>query len=279
MKSHEYAEIFPFVSEVQIAELAARIKAHGQREPIVTYNGEILDGRCRLAACKVAGVDPKYREFGSRTEDGDDPLEFVVDTNLHRRHLSDGALALAAGKYATAKVGRPRKKSGQNDPIISESSSEEKNNTNAAEKFNISESKVKRAKRIIVQGVPELQQAATDGEITVSDASNVASQEPKVQRQAVQDVRDGKYKTATASVESNPEAAAKPRKPMDEDEKPGRRQRATFDDKGINQQIGVLRRALTTRAKKFGHSKPYTDCLEAIDSLERSFDRWQLSTK
>ena len=116
--AHEYAEIFS-LHEDGIPDLAKRIKANGLREPIVRLDGKTLDGRRRERACAYAGVKPNYREFGSKKSDGDDPLEFVIDINLHRRHLGDGERILAAARYATAKAGRIGKntKTAQPEPF------------------------------------------------------------------------------------------------------------------------------------------------------------------
>ena len=99
---HDYAAIFPLTEGQPLWDLSDRIKLNGLREPIVLLDGKILDGRRRELGCLRAGVDPKYRKFGSRKEDGNDPLEFVIDLNLHRRHLGEGDRALAAARYATA---------------------------------------------------------------------------------------------------------------------------------------------------------------------------------
>ena len=83
MKPHEYSKILPPLSEDEINALASDIKANGLQESIVTLNGEILDGRNRFKACKIAGVKPRFEEFK-----GSDPLTFVISSNIHRRHLT-----------------------------------------------------------------------------------------------------------------------------------------------------------------------------------------------
>lgn len=51
----------------------------------------VLDGRNRLAACELAGVEPKFETF-----DGDDKAagDFAFDTNFYRREMSKGAKAI-----------------------------------------------------------------------------------------------------------------------------------------------------------------------------------------
>lgn len=86
MKAHKYANLFPLLDPDQFRALADDIKANGQREPIITWQGEIVDGRNRWAACELAGVAPVYqsRRFESEAE----ILAYVVSANIHRRHLS-----------------------------------------------------------------------------------------------------------------------------------------------------------------------------------------------
>lgn len=97
---HPLAEIFPPLAPAELAALASDIKEHGLREPITTYKGAILDGRNRMKACGVAGVEARFEEY-----EGNDPVALVVSRNMFRRHLTTEQRALSAAKLATLKDG------------------------------------------------------------------------------------------------------------------------------------------------------------------------------
>lgn len=68
---------------VEFLRLVESIREHGLREKIVLYEGKILDGRNRYHACRAAEREPAFDEFK-----GDDPLAYVLDRNVHRRHMT-----------------------------------------------------------------------------------------------------------------------------------------------------------------------------------------------
>ena len=80
---HPAADLFPMLSDTELADLAKDIKEHGLVHPVVMFKGVLLDGRNRLAACKIAEVEPTFIEY-----DGDDPIAFVVSVNILRRQLN-----------------------------------------------------------------------------------------------------------------------------------------------------------------------------------------------
>lgn len=91
---HEYADLFPMRPAGEINELAELIKQHGLIHKGWTYKGKLIDGRNREAACIIAKVPFKTREYR-----GKDPLGFVDAQNLYgTRHLTVSERADIAAK-------------------------------------------------------------------------------------------------------------------------------------------------------------------------------------
>jgi N6-adenosine-specific RNA methylase IME4 len=88
---HPIANIFPLLQTGELAELSDDIKQNGLKQPIYLYEGKILDGRNRFAACQSAGVEPKFEQYT-----GDSPTSFVISLNLKRRHLTTSQAAAVA---------------------------------------------------------------------------------------------------------------------------------------------------------------------------------------
>jgi hypothetical protein len=90
--SHPIACMFPMLPEFELQKLADDIREHGQLDPIVLFQGDILDGRNRWHACHLAGVEPRTVEFNGSYQEA---IEFVWSTNFLRRHLGAGQAAMA----------------------------------------------------------------------------------------------------------------------------------------------------------------------------------------
>lgn len=95
---HPLCTAFPPIDPEDFDELVEDISANGLREPIVLLDGQVLDGRNRYHACLQAGVEVRFREFGSNNGDGTDPVAFVLSKNLRRRHLTASQRAAAVAK-------------------------------------------------------------------------------------------------------------------------------------------------------------------------------------
>jgi hypothetical protein len=85
---HPIANLFPLMEGAEFNALVADIKAHGLREPIVIYEGKILDGRNRYRACRRLRYKLTNNHFRRVDVLVDDPVAYVTSANIHRRHLT-----------------------------------------------------------------------------------------------------------------------------------------------------------------------------------------------
>ena len=137
------------MSEKELSSLAEDIKQNGLQNPIMLFDGKILDGRNRFEACQISGVEPKYDQFN-----GDDPLKAVISLNLMRRHLDESQRAVIAARVANMPAYRPSNKSA-NMPTLSQ--------PEAAALFNVSERMIRTVKAIereAPERIPEIESGA-----------------------------------------------------------------------------------------------------------------------
>ena len=74
---HRFAELFPLLDDKALHDLATDIAENGLREPVVLFEGLILDGRNRYRAARLAEVECRYSLFDP-TVDGD-PLAWGAE--------------------------------------------------------------------------------------------------------------------------------------------------------------------------------------------------------
>ena len=89
LPTHPAADVMPTLDQQALVALAADIEKNGCHAPVVLYEGAVLDGRHRIKAAEMAGL----KSLAIIAYEGDDPLAYVLSTNLHRRHLTTGQKA------------------------------------------------------------------------------------------------------------------------------------------------------------------------------------------
>jgi len=85
---HPLCTYFPRMSDDEFNALKDNIQDNGQTHPIYTLDGMILDGGNRYRALCELGIDPVIIEYT-----GSNPTQFILSSNLHRRHLTQGQSA------------------------------------------------------------------------------------------------------------------------------------------------------------------------------------------
>ncbi len=83
--THRFADFIPVADDKDQYALRQSITDIGLLEPIVLFEGAILDGRHRYKACCVVGIEPRFTEFEGNEEQA---LQFVLAKNIARRQLS-----------------------------------------------------------------------------------------------------------------------------------------------------------------------------------------------
>jgi hypothetical protein len=170
---HPACLMFPEMSAEDLEQLAADIKLHGLREPIWTYNGQIIDGRNRYLACQIAEVEPESREW-----DGDGSLAlFVYSLNFHRRHLTTGqrvAVAVELEEIVAAEIKAEQESMNGSANVEAKFGLAPRNAAcEAGEKMGISHTYVKEGKRIKRES-PEAFAGLKSGQLNVQQAEKKA---------------------------------------------------------------------------------------------------------
>jgi hypothetical protein len=161
---HPLADLFPMLPEDELADLADDIKANGLLHPAMLDNpGKMLvDGRNRLRACEIAGVEPRFE----RLPKGTTPAAYIASANLRRRNLTKGQQAMATAMIypAPAKGGRGNKSS-----------------INLAESANFSQRRLNEARLILAHSI----EGDLAGRVLAGMAFDDALSEAQRRRQAV----------------------------------------------------------------------------------------------
>jgi ParB-like chromosome segregation protein Spo0J len=146
---HPLANVIPPMTEAEYEALVKSIEANGLQVPITIHEGKILDGRHRYRAMIKIGKY-KLKDESFRVYEGSNPLQFVLDANVRRRHLNASQLALIGADLVTTKLG-------YNQHMVGIT------NEKAAKMLNVSEANIKKAKDVLEKGAPEVIEAVRKG--------------------------------------------------------------------------------------------------------------------
>tara|TARA_R110000787_G_scaffold123079_5_gene234039 strand:- start:758 stop:1351 length:594 start_codon:yes stop_codon:yes gene_type:complete len=167
-----------------LRELTTSVSEDGLQEPILTFEGKVLDGRNRQAACSNANIKPVYKRYT-----GDDALGFVLRSNLHRRHLTTSQRGEVAARLTTLKLGdnqhtEPTEDEGVGIPTPSISIDK------AAKLLNVGRDTVIGAKKIHDSGDDDVIEAVRTGDISINKAVKLVAPAPILI--PVEEVQSGK---------------------------------------------------------------------------------------
>lgn len=158
---HSLSSALPEMSEKELNDLAADIKSNGLNKPIVMFEGKVLDGRHRLRACEIAGVEPRFSDYK-----GDNPIGFVRSENVLRRHLSTTQRAMFGASLVNAKVGSNQHGRDQMIPTTVEA---------AAKGEQVGVATMKRARKVFTKGSKALRSSVINKGVALADAAKITT--------------------------------------------------------------------------------------------------------
>lgn len=183
LEAHPLADLLPRMSDREFADLKESIELDGLQNPIILFQGMILDGRNRYRACRELGPPIVAVEFvGSEQQ----ALTYVLSSNQHRRNLTPSQRAVVANetqpliaedvnskRIEKIRQARLRASSGETLSILTGSGTETfsvvTSRAIAADMMGVSTGYVGHTKRI-KEADPELYEDVRAGRITIPEA-------------------------------------------------------------------------------------------------------------
>lgn len=190
MDFHAVAAIFPMMEGEEYDAFKQDIKEHGLKEPIVTYQNLIIDGRNRYRASRELNIKPVYTEWN-----GEGLLtEHVVSLNLHRRHLTTNQRAMLGAKIKDSLSAEAHERMAKTQFSANPAARDNypypcadtgKSVDLAAKIVKVSPFPVREAAYVCKHGTPELIEAAQSSIVAMHNAATLADLEPIKQRELV----------------------------------------------------------------------------------------------
>ena len=213
MKKHKF-NIFPAAKAEDYNRLRDDIRDNGydSKQPIIIYEGEVLDGWNRWTACLELKINPPTRQFDGNESEA---IGLVMRTNK-RRNLNSGQWATIAVEAddiikAIAEDGKARQLRKPSDSVTQKFALQTKDQRTtshkAAELFNTNRTYVNQAAKI-KQAAPEVFEKVKAGKMTMQDAARAVRAIPTEpwlddEKERKQKVESGKAVVANSSRDKN----------------------------------------------------------------------------
>ena len=165
LEQHDLSKCFPVIEIKEFGQLVDDIKENGLLNPIVIFDGKVLDGWHRYLACQKAGADIKTIVY-----EGEEPDSFAWSMNGHRRHMNSSQ---AAKSIVDVRGWRKRGKpvNGPQGPFRSTKEMASESGTSLTQ--------IKRAKHVTKNGSKALNEQVKKGEITLKAAERKTKNKKK----------------------------------------------------------------------------------------------------
>ena len=153
--------VIPALTSQEYEELEKSIVFEGCRDPIIAWNGLIIDGHNRFDICKKNDIPFTIvnKEFNSKK----DALRWMISNQLGRRNLTDAQkieLSLKRDEMVGTNVGT----------CLNPSELTRKDQENIAKELGVSKGNVSKVKKVLDEATDEVKDKMRSGEISINKA-------------------------------------------------------------------------------------------------------------
>jgi len=196
-EQHPLSAAFPAMSEEELQNLKDSIDVIGVQNPIVIYEGKIIDGWHRYKVANELRLPCPVVPLA----DDVDPQDFVLANNKARRHLNRGQIAIAYTKvYQWYPAGKPNSKGVLSTPL--------KTNQELAKISGTSESSIAQAKAVLKNGTKPVQEAVQNGKISLRRGAKISRLDLEKQVKALTEPPEPRPSILDGNVPSEEELEA-----------------------------------------------------------------------
>jgi ParB-like chromosome segregation protein Spo0J len=213
LQRHELGAVFHDMSISEFESLKRDIQSNGQLHPIVTYQGKVLDGWHRFRACRDLDIRPRSEPLPTTA----DPLHYSLASNVERRQSKPSQLTIAlveiwiAQEIAEMSNEEGRSASPLSAALASISSKVKLTKATLAKFAAVSERLVQQARRVVIDGAPEIIAAVKSGTLSLERAVQMVKTPIENQPEALEVHRATAAENQLQKIEKHKARAAQKR--------------------------------------------------------------------
>jgi len=174
----EFKNLIPALSAEEYAQLEANILEEGIREPIITWNGYIIDGHNRFSIAQRFNLE--YKTTSKHFSSEESVKEWMILNQFGRRNLSNYQRSVLALELEEVFKEKAKNKQGTRNDLTSSKSLEEVRTHKELEKVaQVSHETVRKVKKIQEKAPKEVKAKLATGEISINAAYKEIKKEEK----------------------------------------------------------------------------------------------------
>ena len=178
----EFKKLIPALTAEEFKQLEENILKDGIRDPLVLWNGYLIDGHNRYQIAFKHGLE--YNTIDKEFKDESEVKEWMINNQFGRRNLSNyqrSVLALELESVFSQRAKEQQIEGGKNKVVqISEQAPmERKAITQIAKVANVSHDTIAKVKLIQAQATPEVKAQLSTGEVSINQVYQDIKKEEK----------------------------------------------------------------------------------------------------